>query len=442
MRRVSLLVAKDLRILRRSPVLLGVLVAYPVVIALLIGLVAAFATAKPRVALVDREGLPARIEVGGRSFDLASTIDEVAREVELVRLSPAEARRQLEAGRVIATVTVPPGFIAELRAMVRSPRLQLETVQGGLAPRVSREIEALVYGLNRQLQEAYIQANLRYVELILDGGQGTFLGRRFDVLGLDGTREVLSELPRGPRLDRIREFVDTAELALGQTGTALRATANPIELERVSGRGRSWTVSAQVQAYALALTLSFLTLLLAAGAFAAERDENVLGRLARGLVGIGQIVWAKVALAAVVALAVGLTIALAFGLATELAGVPGGEPWSRLPLLAVGLALAGASLGALGTLLGALAGEARSASLVALLVVLPIVFCGLVPRGVVPVVSTASDAFPFAHAVRLFAAALYEASPWRTIAVEALWLAGLGLVFGVAARSGARRLVG
>ena len=42
---------KDLLVLRRSPALLGVLIAYPLVIALLIGLTAAYANAKPRVAL-------------------------------------------------------------------------------------------------------------------------------------------------------------------------------------------------------------------------------------------------------------------------------------------------------------------------------------------------------------------------------------------------------
>src|SRR5205085_163476 len=77
-------------------------------------------------------------------------------------------------------------------------------------------------------------------------------------------------------------------------------------------------------------------------------------------------------------------IALAFGLIIQAGDVTGGEPWSRLPLLAAGLVLAGASLGGLGTLLGAVARESRTASLVSLLVVLPIVFLGLVPREVVP----------------------------------------------------------
>jgi ABC-2 type transport system permease protein len=212
-------------------------------------------------------------------------------------------------------------------------------------------------------------------------------------------------------------------------------------LKRAPEEGRTWALSAQVQAYALALTISFLTLLLAAGALAAERDENTIGRLARGLVSLGELVAAKIGLAVVVAVALGMAIALLFGGIIQVGGVVGGEPWARLPLLAVGLALAGAALGGLGALLGALAREARTASLVAVLVVLPIVFLGLVPGEIVPVAGWISDALPFAHAVRFFASALYDASPWGTLAREALWLAGLALVFGAGARLAARRLL-
>jgi len=358
-----------------------------------------------------------------------------------VRLGPEDAARQLETGKVVATVTVPPGFIADLQGMVRSPTLILRTTKGGVTPRVTQQVQALVYALNRQLQDAFIETNLEYVDLILHGGTGTFAGRRFEILGLEQSEELLTGLPRGPRLDALREFVGDARLALDQTDDALRATANPIELVEAEDRGRTWALSAQVQAYALALTISFLALVLAAGALAAERDENVIGRLARGLVGFGELVSAKIALAAAVALVVGLAIALAFGVIIQLGGVQGGEPWARMPLLAAGLALAGAALGALGSLLGTLAREARTASLVALLVVMPIVFVGLVPREVVPSAGIVSDALPFAHAVRFFGSALYDASPWAAVAREAAWLSGLCLVFGALARLGVRRLL-
>lgn len=436
MKRALQILRKDLLVLRRSPVLLAVLVAYPLLIAVLVGIVAGYANAKPRVALVDRDGLPETLKVGQRVFDIDATIDRVAAEVELVRLDEDEAERQLETARIVASILVPPGFVDDLKGMVRSPTLVLETTQGGLAPRVTQQMQALVYNLNRELQEAYVEANVRYVELILEGGRGTFLGQEFDVLGLERTQEILEgESPQ------VEEFIRVARLALAQTDDALRATAAPIELVTAPDRGRTWALSAQVQAHALALTITFLTLLLAAGALAAERDENVIGRLGRGLVSLGQLVWAKIALTALVALALGLAIAVVFGIAIEVGDVTGGEPWERLPLLAAGLALAGASVGAVGALVGALAREARAASLVAVLVALPVLFVGLVPPEVAPAAGYVSDALPFAHSVDYFVAALYDADPWRRVATEAAWLVGLGLFFGVAARVGARRLL-
>jgi ABC-2 type transport system permease protein len=440
MRRVWLLLRKDALILRRSPVLLGVLLAYPLLIALLVGLVAGYANAKPRVALVDEDGLPPVVAMGGHRFNVNKTIDRVSQNVDLVRLDRREAQRELRSGKVVAVVTVPDGFVATLEGMVSSPTLEVQSARGLISSRVDQQVQALVYQLNRQLQTAYIGADLGYVNLILRGGRGSFLGRQFTVLGLDGA-ELLLRRTRNPETERLIDFIGDARIALGETGNALRATAHPIEIHRVGGRGRAWALSADVQAYALGLTISFLALVLAAGSLAAERDENVVGRLARGLVTLGQLVWAKVALAALVALALGLGVALVFGVIIQIGNVSGGEPWARIPLLALGLLLAGASLGALGALLGALAREARTASLVALLVVLPIVFLGLVPQEIVPVAGWISDALPFVHAVRFFSSALYDASPWGRLLREGLWLLGLGLVFGGLARIGTRRLL-
>jgi len=440
-RQVTLLLRKDLRVLARSPLLLAVLIAYPLLVAGLVGLVAGYGSSKPRVALVDEDQLPQIVTVGGHRFRIQDAIDEVSKNVHLVRMDGGDARRALATGRVVATLTVPTGFLADLKSGLHSPSLVYETTRGGISSRVTQQIQALVYALNRQLQIAYVQTDLGYVRLIVRGGDAEFGGRTYHVLGLARMQELLDRLPPSPERDRIGEFARIAGIALTQTGSLLASTANPIELERAREESRSSLLSAQVQAYALALTITFLALLLAAGAIAAERDENAIGRLARGLVSLWELVWAKVALAAVVAVALGLAIAVVFGVIVEAGGVVGGEPWQRIPLLAVGLAIAGAALGALGTLIGALAREARAASLVAVLVVMPIVFLGLVPREVAPLAGWLSDGLPFSHAVRYFASSLYDTSPWRSVARELAWLAGLGAVFGALARAATRRLL-
>ena len=441
MTRTWLIVRKDALVLRRSPFLFGILLAYPVAIALLVGLVAGYSNSKPRVALVDEDNLPATVVIGGKRFHVDHTIKEVSRNVKLVRLSADDAQRQLRNGQVVAVVTVPPGFISTLRGMVRSPKLEVQLSHGTISSRVDQQVQALVYSLNRQLQRAYIDTNLKYVTLILSGGKGTFLGEPIDVIGLERSQKVLQAMPQTRRVRVLEDFIHDARLALANTGDALRATAHPIQIAHTGNRGRTSALSAQVQATAIALTITFLALMLAAGSLASERDENVIGRLARGLVSLGHLVWAKIVLAAALALMLGVAIAVAFGLIIEIGGVEGGEPWQRLPLLVIGLVLAGGALGALGALLGALAKEARSASLVALLVVLPIVFLGLIPAEVVPPAGWASTVLPFTHAVSFFRSALFDLSPWGELARQALWLLALGGIFGVLARLGARRLL-
>ena len=100
-------------------------------------------------------------------------------------------------------------------------------------------------------------------------------------------------------------------------------------------------LSAQVQSYGIALTVTFLALLLAAGATAAERDEGTIGRLRRGLVSLGQLVWSKVALAARRRCrARRRDRRRVRGRRRDRRG-HGGEPWARLPLLLVGVAARG-----------------------------------------------------------------------------------------------------
>ena len=253
--------------------------------------------------------------------------------MKLIRLSADEARRQLQTGRIVASLTIPRGFVADLKTAVRSPTLLLETTIGGITPRVRQQVQALVYELNRRLQKAFIEQDIAYVQLLIHGGKGKVLGQNFDIIGLDGTERILKGLPRGPRLDAIRDFVHDARIALALTDGAIRSTAQPIQLSQAPTHGRTWELSAQVQAYALALTITFLGLLLAAGALAAERDENVIGRLVRGLVTPGQLVAAKVLLTAIVSAVLGAAVALVFGIIIEAGNVIGGEPWVRLPLL-------------------------------------------------------------------------------------------------------------
>ena len=447
MRNVRLLLGKDLRILGRSPAVVAALVLYPLLVAVIVGLVVRYAGERPRLALVDQDGLPAVLEVGGERFDVQRLFDEAAQDVELVPMSPAEAERQLDAGKVLGVLVIPEGFTRDVKSTVVSPKLVLETTPGGLATRTIEKAQSLVYSLNRDLQEADIRSNLSYVNLLLEGGSGTILGNDFTLIGLDEAQRRLEELAKSPdpetakQAAELADFLQQATVAIGGVDDFLRATANPIELVSERKGGRALLLSTEVQAYALALTLAFVALLLASAGIASERDENVIGRLARGLTRLGELVGEKVVLVALVAGSIGFLLALAFGLVVQLGDVSGGEPWTRLPIIALGLLLAGASFGGLGILIGTLAREARTATLIAFLVALPIVLVGLVPTGSVPAAGWISDAFPFAHAARLFSSALSDASPAGAVTREAGWLVGLLAAYAVAARVCVRRLL-
>ena len=67
-----------------------------------------------------------------------------------------------------------------------------------------------------------------------------------------------------------------------------------------------------------------------------------------------------------------------------------------------------------------------------MLVVLPVVFLGLVPRGALAFAWWVSEFLPFAHAVRWFGAALYDTSPWRRVGDRDVWLLGIGAVLAAA----------
>ncbi len=447
MTKIRLLLGKDLRILGRSPVLLATLVLYPLLVAIIVGLVVRYAGERPRLAFVDEDGLPAVLEVGGESFDVPTLLDDAAKDVELVPMSRAEAERQLDAGKVLGILTVPRGFTRDIKSMVVSPVLVLRTPPGGLATRTVEKAQAFVYTLNQELQQAYIGSNIGYVELLLEGGSGTILGNDFTLIGLAEARRRLEELTgssdpeTAAEAQELLDFLEQTTVAIQGVDDFLRATASPIELETERKGGRAVLLSTQVQAYALALTLAFVALLLAAAGIASERDENVIGRLAGGLVRLGQLVFEKVALVAVVAGAIGLVLAVAFGVVVELGDVSGGQPWARLAVIAVGLLLAAAAFGALGTLIGGLSRDARTATLVAFLAALPIVLLGLVPTGAVPAAGWISDALPFTHAAQFFASALGDTDPAGTLAREGGWLVGLGAVYGGAAWLSVRRLL-
>jgi len=434
LRDAALLTRKDLLSLRRAPLVVILLALYPLLIAGLVGTVAGYANSRPRIAVVDLDHIPAETTVAGHTYHIKNLIDEVAKNVHISWMNKAQAAQALRTGEVVGVITIPRGFVADLKSITINPQVEFETSQGGISSRVTQQMQALIYNLNRKLQDAYLKDAIGYISIIRNGGTADFLGSNYKVLGIKEARSLLASEKNNPKAAEVVRFLDTAEGALRASEVSAHAVAQPIRLATATRSGRGWLLSAQMQAYALALTVSILALALGAAVTASERDENVACLLGRGLVSRFSLLAAKIALATIISIAVGGVILLAFGMIVEIGGISGGQPWQRIPLVLGGVTLFGAALGAIGTLIGALAREGRSATLGALLVALPIVLLGLIPREIAPPAGLISDIFPFSHGERFFSSALYDLHPWATVGPEALWLLGLLVAWGAVAR--------
>ncbi|HEY3612058.1 MAG TPA: ABC transporter permease [Gaiellales bacterium] len=446
MSRFALLLRKDLLLLARSRPLLVVLVVYPLVLSLLVGGVLGGQGARPRVAFVNEDSIPDIVHIGDRSFDFGRIVRSADKQVELVPMTRPRAQTALAHGDVVAAIIVPRGFVSDLASLIASPSVLLLTNRNAYEDRILRETQSFVYTLNSQIQTQYIQSNSHFLDILVSGGKAQALGRSYDVLGLRATgariRQVEAQLPvdspaRKP-LDSITAFAGQASAALGLAHQALASTAHPVQLVKQSTNGRSYLLGSQVQSYGLGISLAFVTLLLGAAVLTLERDENVLARLLRSGARPAVLVGEKVVLCALVGCALGILLALGFGVAAEVSS--SGAAWSRIPLLLLPLAAAGAAFGALGCVVGAAARDLRAASLVGVALVTPIVLVGLVPRSVSPLAADVSELLPFAPAARAFGATLFDSAPVTTTLAASAHLLLLTAVLSAATLALFRRL--
>jgi ABC-type multidrug transport system permease subunit len=177
-----------------------------------------------------------------------------------------------------------------------------------------------------------------------------------------------------------------------------------------------------------------VTLLLAAGMLALEREEHAFGRLVRGLVTRTGLLAEKISLAALCAWALAAAM-----LAVLVAWL--GLDWARTPAWLLALAVAALAFAALGVAVGALAREVRAASLLAFMLALPIAALALIPSGAVSpalydAIRIVSGAFPFKPALDALDAALGGGDPLYRPLVH---LAALTVGFGALARLALRR---
>jgi len=442
---VRWLLVKDLRILQRSPLLVALLVLYPVVIAVLIGFALSRGPDKPEVAFYNGLSEGATVELGGEKIDLTEQGSRLFDEIDPVRVdSREEAIQKVREGDVLGALIIPDDLAANLQSTLKPGTVEVFYNAEDPAKKqfVENTIEAQVRQANAALTRRIAVEALDLLDLISDGGSYSFLGQDFDVLGLRRTERILTEarkeLPPGSaqreELDRVIDFGQLARENLAFSDDVLGVVGEPIRVNAKALEGGSTSLNAFAVALAAAVSLMFITLLLAAGLLAVEREENAFARLVRGLVSHTALLAEKAGLAALCSTAVCLLMLAGLGLFVDL-------DWGRLPLWLVAVVVGALAFAALGLAIGALTREVRAASLLAFMLALPLAFLALVPSGAVApalfdVIRAVSAAFPFKPTLDALDAALNDAGD---LAGPLAHLAVLALVFGALSRLGLRR---
>jgi hypothetical protein len=443
---VRWLLVKDLQILKRSPLLVGLLIVYPIAIALMIGFALSSPPGKPKVAFYD-EVAPGqgtirlgsqRIDVAGYASDLLSSVDPIKADSE------AQAIAKVRDGAALAAVIIPANLPQEIQSLVTqgvgepTVRLYLNTKDPIEKQFVDQAISSRLNQVEQDVSKQVLHVAVSDLQEVLNGGSVQILGQDVRLLGLRNARTIIqgtiASLPRSSplrvALAQVNSFADLAIQGLGFASPVLGSIGTPLTIDETQLAGRTTPSDAYGAAIAVIVSLMFVTVLLAAGMLALERSENAYSRLVRGLVTPGRLLTEKIALAAGCATLVTLVMAAFVSLFVHL-------DWSRFELWVAALALGGLAFGALGVAIGGLAREVSAASLLAFLVSLPVAFVALVPADAVSgAVKTVLDVvaflFPFKAALEAVSNAFTGTSPGAGLPL--VHLAVLAVVFGVLAR--------
>jgi ABC-2 type transport system permease protein len=443
---------KDLQIMRRSPLITALLVAYPIVIAVLIGFALSRGPEPPRVAFLNEVPPDTPLEVGGESLDLAGAKSELCDRIECVPVSSEEeARQKVESGDVLGALILPADLVDKLQSLAgltpESPTVKVlvneeDPVKAGL---VDDRINSLLAEANLRISQEVSNVSTSYLQILLNGGDFSFLGQGIQVLGLKRSEQILrgirGQLPAdSPDLDELDSVIRFSHLAaenLGAAGDLLSSVSQPIKIDKEVVSGDTPSLDTFAIAVAATITLMFVTVLLVAGSLALEREENAFARLTRGLVSKSALLGEKVLLGVVVAVVVTLLMLAGLGLFVDL-------DWGRFALWIPAIVAGGAGFAAFGAAIGGAAKEVRAASLLAFMISLPVAFLSLIPSGTVApglfdVISVITALFPFDPALRALTGALDAAGP--AIGIAILHLTILAVAYGILARFAVRRFV-
>ena len=258
------LLLKDLQILRRSPLLVALLVIYPIVIAVLFGVALSAGPSKPRVAFANL--VPpgdATVQLGGQTLDASTYASRLFKDVDPIRVKTrAEAIEKVKSGDALAALIIPADTGKRLRdtlGLGGGPRPTVEVLYNAEDPVKRRFVESTIRAqlaqANAALSDVVLKEAASYIDIVVKGGKVSipFLGS-VDILGLRKAQTIVdgaaATLPQDSSarvaLEQVSRFaklaadnLDVSKPILATIGTPVRGQADRHQrLAHAAGRVR------------------------------------------------------------------------------------------------------------------------------------------------------------------------------------------------------------
>jgi ABC-2 type transport system permease protein len=437
------LLKKDFKMLRRSPSLTLLLVLYPIIVAVLMGLAIGRPQTKPTIVISNQVPKDERVvKLGGSKFDLDKLTGALYENVDAKTVDTTnEAISAVRRGDAVAAIVIPPDIVEQLAGGSAQGAIKVYYDSSNAVRKAAVEttINGVLAGINRELTKTFRDQTLDILHAMVKGGKFEGLGQGGEVLGFAEGKPLLDRLvqyaPAGDRAD-VRKLATTMQLSqvgVGFADTLLKRIGEPIRLERVP-IGTVSSIPALAVAVAACVSMMFVALLLGAGTLALEQEDRMLSRLLRGLLSRTTVVLEKTTLSAICASLVGVLMLAGFSIFLNI-------QWDRAYVWIPAVVAGAFGLSAAGVAIGALMRDVRAASLVAFMVGLPLAAAALVPSDAVgSVLGAAIDGvsalFPFKPAFDLLSAGL---TPGGEPLGPTLHLAALIAVYAAIAVAAVRR---
>src|SRR3954469_3588973 len=195
------LLLKDLQILRRSPLLVALLLAYGGLVGALLGFAVQRDDAKPKVAFLNEVPSSAvGIQVGSQKIDASKYAERLFESVDPIRVKTrAEAIAKVRNGDAIAALIIPSDLTRRLQSVISlagtgaPPTVEvLYNEENPLKTQaVESRIKARLADANKALSTKLTEVSAGYLDILLHGGSFSLLGQNFDILGLERTHSLL-----------------------------------------------------------------------------------------------------------------------------------------------------------------------------------------------------------------------------------------------------------